>query len=134
VRLVLLLLLLIGCKERGTLSLDLDVPATCEPWDRVQVYLVRAATCDCVCDECLAACDAADTCTLGCPPEGCPASALDDGLAVAPPASGFYAVVYQFLSAGDGLRVHATACQEVEVMADGTASMTYQVAAHCCPE
>lgn len=128
-------LLALACKSRGTVSVALELPAECATADRVRPYLLRGVACsDCQCGDCLAACRA-DNCTVGCIDAVCPIDRLDDGVALRPPGAGAYAAVLAVYATSDAGVDHlvATACQDLEVAADGTTSQRIPAPALCCP-
>ncbi len=76
-----------GCKSRGTVSVELDIPAMCvDEASHVRAYLVRGATCECTCTECIVPCND-DNCTRMC--DGfCTIEELRAGIRAQPPSAG----------------------------------------------
>jgi len=131
---ILLVMVPVGCKDRGEIVLDLDIPLECTPVTHVRPFLISGASCDeCGCGSCVDACEL-DNCEIGCDGGFCPVEVLDEGLPMQPPSGGRYMVVYQ-LAVEDGpesYRILATSCTEVDVDDDGTDSSEIRVVARCC--
>ena len=129
------MLLLAGCKQPGTIVIDVDLPSTCDTPDNVGIYLVQDFTCDgCDCGECFGECNA-DNCVQVCGGELCDAADLAAGIDFDPPRPGLFAVIYEYFE-NDALgtpRLSATACEQIVLDADGTASSELSPAAVCCP-
>jgi hypothetical protein len=123
-----------GCKERGTLALDLEFPATCEEATHVSVHLARNVTCaDCRCEDCLVRLCGAGNCTPVCQGAQCSIEDFERGIEADPPEAGLYAVIYLLLRPrGGGFEAVASACADVEVDSDGTESSEQSVTGTCC--
>jgi len=138
VRRGLALALLVACKSRGEADLTIEFPAdaTCTPFDGTEVsayLLANAASCDtCQCGACFDACHA-ENCASACD-DGCPVDQLRTGISIQPPAGGLYTVIFDFsVVDAQGIRhLVASACAEVVVEDDGTATKSAVATGVCC--
>jgi hypothetical protein len=134
----LLLVLLVACKSRGEADLKIEFPqdATCTPFDGTEVsayILSNAASCDtCQCGACFDACHA-ENCVSVCD-DGCPVADLERGISIQPQGGGLYTVIFDFsIIDAQGIRhLVASACAEVVVEDDGTATKSAVAAGVCC--
>jgi len=136
---VALAVCLAACKERGTISIKLEVPPTCVGANnatQVRLQVVKGGTCascttcSCPCDnnrpttECITNLDCQDQpwCSLG--------DAKRDGIEFDPPSPGSYALSYHFYDP-DGVEI-GLVCADVVVESDGTTSSMAMTTSACC--
>jgi hypothetical protein len=138
VKSLVLALCLLGCRERGTITVDLDLAAgTCtDSATHVSLDLVRNGSCaECMCDECECTNDNNRSCTQACPDGLCAIADLDDGVSLDPSEPGRYmAIIKVFERSGVVANRLAIYCGEFDVMADGTENVTIAPMEVCgCP-
>jgi hypothetical protein len=137
-RLALAALLLVGCKERGTIHIDLSQPCPNGNVTAVRFQAVKNGTCDaCTCSTCSCVSSADQQCLIDVPCDGagCPIEeARANGIDFDPPSAGRYALTYELVDASQGPAALPVAvfCTVVEVDADGTASTRSMPAPACC--
>ena len=122
---------LLACKERGTISVPLTQPCDAREPAAIAVYLVRSA--ECATFACgLRQFDCAEpNCVAGCPDGYCTPAEIEAGLEIDPPTSGDYALVMSYRY--DGQTDGGIVCYSLQVDADGTQSMSVdQGEAACC--
>ncbi len=138
-RLAWLCVLVVGCREPGTITIrSAELVDRCpgEP-THVIVSLKRDGVCPCTCDGC--SCDNSDNSDNACvspTKEGesnqLPITDLRDGDGIVlEPTPGRYAALYEYLQDGYPTVV---ACAEIIVEADGTSSSTAIPVVMCCPQ
>lgn len=125
-----------ACKERGTITIDLSLPAACGTPTFVHFQAVKNGACD----ECLTCGGCA--CGDGTGDQQCIVNtgsieigeAHRNGIAFDPPSAGSYALTYEFLEgdAPPNPRV-AVICKIITVDADGAESSSVMPEPMCCP-
>ncbi|HEY4177891.1 MAG TPA: hypothetical protein VGM90_13685 [Kofleriaceae bacterium] len=132
--LLIAMVVLVGCRERGTIEIPLVGPChdavTDEviPYDSVAVYFVRGSSCSFTCGLPNFTCDNED-CSAACASGYCTTDELD-GLSF-DPAPGDYAVVATFHYAG-AQTDEAIACYVLHIDADGDQSHTENIDPGAC--
>lgn len=131
-RTMLLAIVLVACKERGTISVPLIEPCAGSTANEVAIYLKRATTCaSMTCG--LRDFECTDDCIPLCTDGYCSLDEVRSGLAVDPPDAGDYAMVMSYRFAGASTD-QGLVCFELHVDADGTASSmaTPEGGEQCC--
>jgi hypothetical protein len=132
-RALVALVCLAACKQRGTISIDLDLPDNCKTAATVKFQAVkggRCSACDCNQCECPNVEDQQCVEPVDCDPSCTVEEAKGSGVAFDPPSAGSYALAYKFYDA-NGLQV-GYVCVDVTVDADGTASSKPAGTRACC--
>ena len=123
---MLAVLVLVACKERGTISIPTVQPCVDDAPTSVAVYLKPATTCDDPAVTCgLRDFECIGDCLALCPEGRCSIDELMAGLEIDPPDAGDYVLVMSFRY-GDASIDQGVVCVEVKVDADGTASSTVE--------
>jgi hypothetical protein len=135
-RWLLLVLGLVACKERGTISVDLTPPcASASTAVAVRFQVVKGGNCM-QCNGCGGACPcdttATEKCITGvdCDPACSLADAKMRGIEFDPPSPGAYSLTYHFFNAAS--QEISILCTDVTVESDGTTSSTAQTMSICC--
>jgi hypothetical protein len=127
----------VGCKERGTITIDL-MPQCNGSATMVRFQAIKDGTCDaCTCATCTCTNTTDQQCiaSVPCDGAGCPVAEVQkNGIDWEPPSAGRYALTYEFLdgNAGPAAAPVAIVCTEITVDADGTSSSTEMPAPTCC--
>jgi hypothetical protein len=138
-KLLFALLMLAGCKDRGTIRIDLSTSCPSGTVTAVRFQVVRNGSCGtCTCSTCACENTPEQQCLTDIPCSGAGCSieeAQADGIVFDPPAAGRYALTYELLDGSQGptARPVAVFCTVVDVDADGTASDEVMPAPTCCP-
>ena len=129
----LALALLSGCKDKGTITIDLSGAEACGA-ERVRFQAVKNGTCSCTCGGCACETMGNQVCIQDvCAGSGCTLDEARNGaLEFEPPSEGLYALTYQFLDGAVPAATVSVVCVIVEVQEDGTASSTMNTEPTCC--
>ncbi len=138
--LLVVALAVVGCKDKGTASIDIEF-GECTGRDDaslVRIYVIAGGNCvGCDCSGgCFDQCND-DNCVVACDGEFCDPAQLESGFNLPQVSPGLHAVVfeYSYIDAATGLaRVGATACAELVLDEDGTKNFTQSAETDCCTD
>ncbi|MBL0220717.1 MAG: hypothetical protein IPQ07_43470 [Myxococcales bacterium] len=122
--LVLLLALASACKDKGTITIDLENDAC--GGTKVWFQAIKNGTCSCTCGACECSTSTTQQCITTAPClGGCSIESVRaDGIEFEPPSAGQYALTYKFTDDATPARTTSIVCVIVDVDADGTTSTT----------